>query len=229
MGSPTSRRKDTILVWPGQPTGSDRLTHFWTAIADILQRLCDGAHGPKAPHTIVGEDDIAVLCRPCREIYLEDRLCGLRVLEFSLDPLSLTNGVGTPNNGVATPNNGVAYTNTPEAMLCQEYPCLLSRDSTLPGELGNWLWFGVPGCSLSAQTLRAEASTAPSGNSWVRTTGGPVTPVTWRMVRWIGSWRARRTTRSRTTETSSTTTSSSGIAAMLSSSWWRSTITISGA
>ena len=109
MGSPTSRRKDAILVWPGQPTGSGPITHFWTAIADVLQRLCDGASWPEGADTIVGEDDIAVLCRPCREIYLEDRLSGLMVLEFSLDALTLTNGVGTPKNGVDTPKNGVTY------------------------------------------------------------------------------------------------------------------------
>ncbi len=113
--SPTSRRKDVIPVWPGQPIG-DSLTHFWTDISDILQRLCDGALWPEGTDTIVGEDDIPVLCRPCRDIYLEDRLGGLMMLEFSLDPLTLTNRAGAPNNGVATPNNGVATINIPEAI-----------------------------------------------------------------------------------------------------------------
>ena len=75
-------------MWPGQPIG-DSLTHFWTDISDILQRLCDGALWPEGTDTIVGEDDIPVLCRPCRDIYLEDRLGGLMMLGVLLRSLDL--------------------------------------------------------------------------------------------------------------------------------------------
>lgn len=112
-----SRRKNSILMWPGQPTGSDHLTHFWAAIADALHRLCDGASWPEGrSNATVYDAGFSIPCRACKEIYLQDLLSGRRVLEFSPDPLPLTNGASTPKIGAGTPNIGVPHSDRVSAM-----------------------------------------------------------------------------------------------------------------
>ena len=104
---------DEILVWPARDSGA--VSHFWLE-QDGYQRVCDGTPWPGGIYR-PDRRGIAVPCRPCNEVYLEDVLRGRQVMtiaasDFTPDPLdfrvaTLENGVNTRKLGSSTPEKRV--------------------------------------------------------------------------------------------------------------------------
>ena len=108
---------DDILIWAGRPEGNDPTSHFWYEQSDrSLIRLCDDAPWLDEEPESDYPDDVFLPCRPCKEIYLEDILHGLRVLNIQSRPLPrsrkqppspVQNGMHSPNYTPSPVQNGI--------------------------------------------------------------------------------------------------------------------------
>lgn len=92
-----------ILIWTARDSGP--VIHFWFEQDGIHRRICDGT-----PWTVIQQadhGDLAVPCRICKELYLEDVLRARKVLTLAASDFTPHNGIGTPYYGVANGDYGV--------------------------------------------------------------------------------------------------------------------------
>ena len=71
-----------IAIHPGTPLGeTDRRTHFWYQLpSGELHRLCDDAKWPDNTPPRSNNSTIDIPCLKCRDLYLEDTICGRQAL-----------------------------------------------------------------------------------------------------------------------------------------------------
>ena len=92
-----------IPIWSARNSGP--VIHFWFKQDGIHRRICDGMSWTviqQAAHR-----DLAVPCRICKELYLEDVLRGRKVLTLATSDFTPYNGIGIPYYPVANTNYGV--------------------------------------------------------------------------------------------------------------------------
>ena len=104
-----------ILLWAARCKGP--VSHFWFQHNSTYRRVCDGELWPKgSPVELDGE---ALPCRSCKELYVEDVVCGGQVLTLATSDFTpnepscdgvqaLHSGVVPGYNGVEPHRNGVS-------------------------------------------------------------------------------------------------------------------------
>ncbi len=85
-----------ILIWPARDSGP--VIHFWFEQDCFHRRVCDGEYWAATQRTRLS--DMAVPCRICKDLYLQDVLHGRKVLTLALSEF-------TPHNMDIYPYYGV--------------------------------------------------------------------------------------------------------------------------
>ena len=102
-----------ILIWSARDSGP--VIHFWFDVGGLHRRVCDGApwEGPR------DRGNIALPCRACKELYVEDVTCGRPVLALAASEFNPESGIATPENGSLPSEEGSLYAKYLDDAVCE--------------------------------------------------------------------------------------------------------------